>query len=98
VLELSTVIKELRAELTKSMESARDESLKFEVGPIELEVTMVVSREAAVNGKVKFWVLETGADAKVADAQTHRVKLTLKPEMKGGGSPKISGRGEEGED
>lgn len=97
MLELSTVIKELRTELTKSMESARDESLKFGVEAIELEVTMVVTHEAALNGKIKFWVVETGADAKAVDAQTHRVKLTLTPEARGT-SVYIGGYGEEGEE
>ncbi|GII86068.1 hypothetical protein Ssi03_40580 [Sphaerisporangium siamense] len=102
MLELSTVIKELRTELTKAMKSADGEQLQFGVGPIELEVTMAVTREASLNGKVKFWVLETGADAKMSDAQTHRVKLTLTPEVKGSTkeedrSPYISGLGQEGE-
>ncbi|WP_336217043.1 trypco2 family protein [Nonomuraea sp. LPB2021202275-12-8] len=97
MLELSTVIKELRNELTKSMESAAGEQLRFGLGPIELEVTMVVTHEAALNGKVKFWVVETGADAKASGAQTHRVKLVLNPEVNGG-SPYIGGRGRKGED
>ncbi|MEU9833852.1 trypco2 family protein [Streptosporangium sp. NPDC048047] len=97
MLELSAVIKELRAELTKSMESAGGERLRFGVGPIELEMTMAVTHEAALNGKVRFWVVETGADAKAVDVQTHRVKLTLTPESEGG-SPYIGGYGQEGED
>lgn len=97
MLELSTVIRELRTELTKAMESARDEPLQFGMGAIELEVTMLVTREAALNGKVKFWVLEAGSDAKGSKGKTHRVKLTLTPEVEGR-SPYIGGYAEEGED
>lgn len=96
MLELSTVIRELRTELTKAMESARDEPLRFGMGPIELEVTMVVTEETALNGKVKFWVVETGADAKESEGRTHRVKLTLTPEVEGR-SPYVGGYAEEGE-
>ncbi|MEV4094443.1 trypco2 family protein [Streptosporangium saharense] len=67
LLELSIAIKELRTELTKTMKSAN--SLQFGVGPIEPEVTMAVTHEASLNGKVKFWVLETGTDAKRNNVQ-----------------------------
>lgn len=97
MLELSTVIRELRAELTKAIESARDEPLRFGIGPIELEVTMVVTEETAGNGKVKFWVVETGADAKRSEGGTHRVKLVLTPEVKGR-SPYVGGYADEDED
>ncbi|MGI5267987.1 trypco2 family protein [Nonomuraea sp. CA-218870] len=97
MLELSTVVSELRRELTRAVRAAQGEALQFAVGSIELEITVMVTEEAAANGKVKFWVVEAGADAKEIEARTHRVKLTLEPKNKGG-SVQIGGRAREGED
>ncbi|RBQ16007.1 hypothetical protein DP939_32340 [Spongiactinospora rosea] len=97
MIELSRVVQELRGELTKAMQAAEGEPLRFGVGPVELEVTMVITREEAAGGKVRFWVLEAGADAKETDERTHRVTLTLTPEFEGG-PMRVGGAAEEGED
>jgi len=91
VLELSTVIRELRRELTTAIDAARDESLKLELGAVELEVTVAVTQEDVLGGKVKFWVLELGTDLKDTTASTQRVKLTLQPRL-GDRTPWVTGR------
>ncbi|MFG1948148.1 trypco2 family protein [Nonomuraea sp. NPDC048826] len=97
MLELSTVVRELRGELNRAARSAQGEAIQFAVGAIELEITVMMTEEAAANGKVKFWVVEAGADVKEIEARTHRVKLTLQP-TRAGGSLSIGGRAREGED
>ena len=55
------------------------ERFRFEVGPIELTLSIEVSREATPGAKVKFWVVEAGADVTLSKASTQEVKLTLTP-------------------
>lgn len=80
------------------MAEGEDEELRFALGPIELELSVSVERDAAVNGKVKFWVAELGADARTGNANTQTVRLALEPRLAGSGTPHspvlISGAGE----
>ncbi|MCO5968211.1 trypco2 family protein [Actinoallomurus soli] len=93
MIELSTVIRELREELTTAIDAARDESLRLELGAIELEISVAVTQEDDLGGKVKFWVLELGTDLKDTTASTQRVKLTLQPRL-GDATPWVGGRTE----
>jgi len=97
VLELSAVVRELRRELDRASREAEGERIQFGLGPIELEVTVMVTEEASATGRVKFWVVEAGADGKDIEAKTHRVKLTLQP-TRDGRPFEISGQAREGED
>jgi hypothetical protein len=45
-VELAELIEQLRAELTEAMHAGDDADLRFEVGPVELELTVAVDREA----------------------------------------------------
>jgi hypothetical protein len=48
--------------------------------------------------KVRFWVVELGADAKVASQATQRITLTLDPRRRGvAGKPLISGSEQDSE-
>jgi NTP-dependent ternary system trypsin peptidase co-occuring protein len=82
-VELAVVVSRLRSELTSAMAAGQAEDLRFELGPVELELTVGVDREAGPSGKVKFWVLELGADAKRTSKTTQRIKLLLQPRLAG---------------
>ncbi|WP_279582427.1 trypco2 family protein [Fodinicola feengrottensis] len=69
----------MRAELTTAMNAGQQADLRFEVGPVELELSIVVEKSIAPGAKVRFWVVEAGADARAATATTQRIKLTLDP-------------------
>ena len=45
-LELASVIRQLRAELNEAMDDAEGERLRFELGPVELSLTVTVGRDA----------------------------------------------------
>ncbi|MDQ3150272.1 MAG: hypothetical protein M3R63_00605 [Actinomycetota bacterium] len=97
-VELAQVISRLRQELSAAMREGEGEDLRFELGPVELELTVAVSREAGPNAKVRFWVVELGADGKVASQATQRITLTLDPRRRGvEGRPAISGSEQPGE-
>jgi hypothetical protein len=96
LIELSAVIRELRQELSTAIDEAEDEQLKLELGAIELEVTVAMTEEADLGGKVRFWVVELGADLKGTAASTHRLKLTLQPKL-GDRTPWVAGQAKPGE-
>ena len=83
-IELSELIKALRAEL----ERAKDEeaAIRFDVEGVEIQLQTKVTREGGVkaSSKVKFWVLdgEAEADGKLAKATLQTINLKLKPKAK----------------
>jgi hypothetical protein len=78
-LALSDVIAQLRAELTEAMRAGENEQLRFELGPVEVELTVGVDKEAKPGAKAKFWVLEMGTETRFESTSTQRIKLTLAP-------------------
>jgi hypothetical protein len=82
VIELADVIRQLREELDAARASGSDSELQFELGPIDLEVTVGLEKEGGGGAKVRFWVIELGGDAKVAGSSTQRIKLTLNPSLR----------------
>ena len=83
MIQLADVILELRRELEIARVAAVEEELHFELGPIELEVSVAVERQGGPSAKVRFYVVEFGADALAKHASTQRIKLTLQPRLAG---------------
>ncbi|TJZ57367.1 hypothetical protein FCH28_08055 [Streptomyces piniterrae] len=83
MIELASVIKDLREELERAVAAAEGEALRFELGTIELEVSVALERTGHAGAKVRFWVVESGADATVAAASTQRITLALQPTLAG---------------
>jgi hypothetical protein len=79
------MIRELRDQLSTALDDGTDEAVRFELGPIELEATVAVSREGGADAKVRLWVVDAGANGKYAHAQTQRVTVTLLPRSKAPG-------------
>ncbi|MGD0606451.1 MAG: trypco2 family protein [Streptosporangiaceae bacterium] len=97
-VELAELIGQLRAELTKAMDAGDGAELRFELGPVELELTVAVNKEANPGAKVRFWVVELGAEGSVASQSGQRIKLTLDPRLsEEPGRPLISGAEQAGE-
>ena len=78
-VELAELIRQLRAELTDAMSAGEGSDLRFELGPVELELTVGVDKEAKPGAKVRFWVVDLGADLSMASSSTQRIKLSLDP-------------------
>ncbi|QXE32987.1 hypothetical protein KQY30_00420 [Streptomyces sp. GMY02] len=98
-VELAKMVRQLRAELTEAMREGENADLRFELGPVEMELTIAVEKEAGPGAKVRFWVVELGADARVAHHTTQRITLTLDPRRAGEPDrrPLISGTEVDGE-
>lgn len=79
---MAEVLGELRAELDRARLEAEGSPLRFGLGPVELEVTVALSREGKAGGKIKFLVVaEANAEAKLSSTSTQRIKLTLNPTL-----------------
>jgi Trypsin-co-occurring domain 2 len=91
MIELSQVIKDLRAELVDAMTVGQGETLQFALGPIEVELAVAVEKKGATGVKVRFWVVEAGGEGALSKADTQRIKLVLHPQLAGApGSVKIA--------
>lgn len=77
-LPLADFIEALRAEL-RAAAMAKDPQLQFNVGPATVEFTLMTHREGGGKAGVRFWVVEAGASATVANESTQKVTLVLTP-------------------
>jgi hypothetical protein len=99
-IELAQVISQLREELQTAQRAGQGEDLRFELGPVELELTVAVDRQGGPDAKVRFWVIELGASGKFASNATQRIKLILDPResgQEGDRRPVIAGDKQSGE-
>ena len=92
MIELASVVQDPRAELERAIIAAEGEAPHCELGPIELEVSVALKRTGHAGAKVRFWVVESGADAAVGATstqriKTQRIKLALQPTLTGSNSP-----------
>ncbi len=79
MIELSDMIRELRRELNSAMAEGHGATVRFELGPVQIEANVVVNQEAGAGAKVKFWVVDVDANGRVAQSRTQRITLTLQP-------------------
>lgn len=97
-IELADAVAVLRDELLEAASrttaaraaAAGTPGLEFAVGPIELEFTVELRRDASVKAGFKAWVVSGEAAAGVAQTRTHRVAVSLTPRAPGGGDLLIS--------
>jgi Trypsin-co-occurring domain 2 len=89
-IPLIDAVQSLREEIRRASQAAEGEDLRFELGTVELELTVVAKRDGEADGKVEFHILgvgaSIGASAKIASEHTQKVKLTLMPVQEGKGS------------
>ncbi|QES35112.1 hypothetical protein DEJ48_18365 [Streptomyces venezuelae] len=76
---LAEAIGAVRAELRRAAEEGRGQDLQFRTGPVELEFTVDVRKDAEARAKVL--VLPFGAEAKASRSKgtVNRLKVTLQP-------------------
>ncbi|GAA2139335.1 trypco2 family protein [Actinomadura napierensis] len=93
MIELRELIRDLRSELNEAMRDAPGEGLQFELGPIELEVSVGVEKAGEAKAKVRFWVVDLETDGRLASTSLQRIKLSLTPRKAGSAAPPyVSGR------
>lgn len=77
-LPLADFIAALRAEL-RTAALAKDPQLQFNLGPVTVEFTLMTHHEGGGKAGIRFWVVEAGASAAVANESTQKVTLALTP-------------------
>lgn len=98
MIELADVIRDLRSQLEQAVAAGAGHELRFELGEIELEVSLALEKTCEGGVKVRFWVVELGGDGKHGQTNTQRIKLTLQPRMTDTGlPPTVSGQSLPGE-
>jgi hypothetical protein len=86
---LADFIGALRAEL-RAAALARDPQLQFNVGPVNVEFTLMTRHEGGGKAGIRFWVVEAGASASVASESTQKVTLALTPVTASGESWQVA--------
>jgi hypothetical protein len=81
LIELADVIQQLRQELDRARRASELEELRFELGPIELEVTVGLEKDGHAGARIRFWVADINADGGMSAKSTQRIKLTLRPSL-----------------
>jgi hypothetical protein len=81
VIELASVIRDLRDELEAAIVAGDGRKLRFELGPIELEASIMIEAAGQGEAKARFWVVELGSQGSFDRTSTQRIKLTLSPRL-----------------
>jgi Trypsin-co-occurring domain 2 len=85
-IPLSEMIESLRQELAVAVAAGKGQAIKFEVGTIELELEVAVTRKTKGGGGLKFWVVAAQGEHGVDTLTRHTFKLTLNPKLATGGA------------
>ncbi|WP_329222827.1 hypothetical protein OG352_36635 [Streptomyces sp. NBC_01485] len=89
-IDLVSAVQALRTQITEAAATDPGSDIRFQVGPIQLEFTVALTKDRTVQGGVKAWVVTAGAEGRWSNAQTHRVTLNLTPILASTGeSPEI---------
>ena len=88
-LPLADFIGALRAEL-RTAALAKDPQLQFNLGTVTVEFTLMTHHEGGGKAGVRFWVVEAGASATVANESTQKVTLALTPVTASGESWRVA--------
>jgi hypothetical protein len=67
------------AELARALIEGKEQAIRFDCGPIELEMEIAVERAGDAGARIRFWVIDADASAKAGTRQTQRIKMTLTP-------------------
>jgi hypothetical protein len=79
-LGLVEAIDALRRDLVAAQRKAEQaKTLRFRLGPVEMEFLVEVTKEGKGTAGVKFWVINASAEGTLTRATSHRVTLTLHP-------------------
>lgn len=96
-LGLDEYVAELRRELRSAAVAAEGEDLQFELGPVEVTLSVKVVKSADPSVRFRLAVVDLGVGASLSKEDVQTVKLTLTPVLKGGGSVFVDGEADENE-
>ena len=99
LVELSTVLEGLRSELELAWEQGRGRQVGFGVPEVTVTLETVAQKERGGGGKVRWWVVEGGGEAKATSGSKQTLVLKLTPNRRGahGGSEPLDVAGSQTE-
>jgi hypothetical protein len=77
---LADVLTALRHELSEAMVSSAGDRIRFAAESLEVELSVVVTREFSGNAGVRFWVIDAGGGYSGKREAIQKVNLRLKPQ------------------
>lgn len=75
--EITEAIEQLRAQLSAAQERGKNATLRFHVTEVEMEFLVEVRREGHGGAGLKLGVVSLGADGKLSQGSSHRLRLKL---------------------
>lgn len=87
--DLAEAVEAVRAELMRAKELGAGSPMEFEVGPVEMQFTVALTREGKTNAGVKVWVIHGDTSGTLTGQRTHQVKITLHPKRPDGRPERI---------
>lgn len=76
---VAQAVASLREELAAAHAEMDRTGVYFEMGPVEIEFTVEVGRDAGADLGVRVWVVSIGGSGSVSTGSTNRMKFTLTP-------------------
>ena len=97
-VSVADLIHQLRGDLYRAAWQGDGKDPKFVVGPVELELSVVVDSSRGGGASASLWVLDVSAKGKRSTQAAHRIKLTLQPIGPDGHPSKVAALAEDGEE
>ncbi|WP_382035954.1 trypco2 family protein [Streptomyces aureoversilis] len=95
-MELAEAVQAVRDELMNAAAQGAGSDVTFKVGPIALEFTVELRKDARARGGIRAFVVSGETDAGMSRTRTHRVSLTLEP-VRADGAPVLISDDDEGD-
>lgn len=78
-VDLGDVLARLRDDIGRAMEGGDGQRIRFELGAVEITLSVTVASSGTGSAGVKFWVIEAGAEGSVSEEAVQVIKVTLTP-------------------
>jgi hypothetical protein len=90
-VDLADAVRVLRRELDAAAAERPAEGVHFEVGPVEVEFAVKLTRDVKAGGGVRLGIVSIGVKGGMSSDSSHRLKLVLTPkDVATGRAPEIS--------
>jgi hypothetical protein len=83
MIGLAAALEGLRSELELALEAGQGRQVGFGVPELTVTLETVAQRERGGGGKVRWWVVEGGAEAKATSGMKQTLVLKLTPSLRG---------------
>lgn len=78
-IDLDEVIVKLREDIARAIDTGEGQRVRFELGPVEITLSVTVTNSGTGSAGIKFWVVEASAEGSTSSAAVQEIRLTLIP-------------------